>query len=98
MFKRKQVKATGKKVSKSLKVRKITQIKTNIKSGGLGLNHNETHISDQAKTNGLKVRSLVRAGAMTYNHNETLISDQAKAKGLKVKSNVKAGGGGLPND
>ena len=37
-------------------------IKTNIKSGGIGLNHNET----------LAVRSNVQAGGIGLNHNESV--------------------------
>jgi len=36
-------------------------IKTNVKAGGLSVNHNET----------LVVRSAVKAGALTVNHNES---------------------------
>ena len=59
-------------------------MKTNIKVGGLRMNHNET------VAKGLKVKTNVKAGGITGgNHNETL------AKGLRVKTNVKAGGRGL---
>ena len=36
-------------------------IKTNVKAGGVGLNHNET----------LAVRSDVKAGGIGFNHNES---------------------------
>jgi hypothetical protein len=55
------------------------KIKTNIKSDGIVLNHN------QKVARGLKIKSGVKVGGMTMQHNQTM------AKGLKVKTNVKAG-------
>jgi hypothetical protein len=55
------------------------RIKTNVKAGGLTLNHNQTAARN------LKVKSGVKAGALIDNHNQTA------ARGLKVKTNIKAG-------
>jgi len=55
--------------------------KTNLKTGGLSTNHNETVAS------GLRVKTAVKAGdwPLSTNHNETLPS------GLRVKMAVTAG-------
>ncbi|MGH9755220.1 MAG: hypothetical protein ACREA2_20775 [Blastocatellia bacterium] len=56
------------------------KVKTNIKAGGLSINHNQT------LSRGLKVKTNVKAGGFGCgNHNQTM------ARGLKVKTNVKAG-------
>ena len=57
------------------------KIKTNVKAGGISLQHNQTAVR------ALKVQTNVKAGTLPPNHNQTL------AKGLKVKTGVKAGAG-----
>ena len=57
-------------------------IRTNLKAGGLGKNHNET------LRGGLPLRTSVKAGVggRFPNHNETLRG------GLKLRTSIKAGG------
>ena len=52
---------------------KITglKVKTQIKAGGIRLNHNETLLRKQAK--GIKVKTQIKAGGLHLNHNETLL-------------------------
>ena len=64
------------------------KIKTNVKAGGVPLNHNQTVVRS------LNVKSGIKAGSPTLplpppeasiNHNQTV------ARGMKVKTKVKAG-------
>jgi len=55
------------------------KIKTNVKAGGINLQHNQT------VARALKVKTNVKSGEMTLQHNQTM------TRGLKVKSGVKAG-------
>jgi hypothetical protein len=56
------------------------KIKTNIKAGGISMQHNQTI------ARGLKIKTNVKAGGVQgANHNQTA------ARGLKVKTGVKAG-------
>jgi len=55
------------------------KIKTNVKAGGISLQHNQT------VSRGLKVKTNVKAGIMEQQHNQTM------TRGLKVKTGVKAG-------
>jgi hypothetical protein len=62
-------------------------IKSNVKAGGLTMNHNEKVARDKKS---LTVKSGVKAGGIV-NHNEKIISDK-KVKSFTVKSGVKSGG------
>ena len=53
------------------------KIKTNVKAGGISLQHNQT------VSRGLKVKTNVKAGIMEQQHNQTM------TRGLKVKTGVK---------
>ncbi len=53
------------------------KVKTNLKAGGLAINHNETLVRDIPKARGLKVKTHLKAGGMFLNHNETLVRDTA---------------------
>jgi hypothetical protein len=63
------------------KERTRMKIKTNIKAGGISMQHN------QSMARGLKIKSNVKAGGISLNHNQTML------RGLKVKNGVKAGEG-----
>ena len=54
------------------------RIKTNVKAGGIQLQHNQTIRS-------VKVKSGVKAGKITTNHSQQI------SRSLKVRSGVKAG-------
>ena len=56
------------------------KIKTNVKAGGIQMQHNQT------VARGLKIKTSVKAGGINLQHNQTM------ARSLKVKTNVKAGG------
>lgn len=55
------------------------KVRTKVKAGGTGAQHNETLVRGIDRAKGLKVRTKVKAGG-TLNHNETLISATAKAR------------------
>ena len=61
------------------------QVKTDVKAGVMGWNHNEA----EAAT--ITVKSGVKAGGMAMNHNES------EARSIKVKSGVRAGGRSIGN-
>ena len=63
------------------------QVKTNVKAGRLGGNHNEAQV--RAAARGLKVQTGVKAGGINPQHNEAQV--RAEARGLKVQTDVKAG-------
>jgi len=48
------------------------KIRTNIKAGLGGNNHNEALVRAARKTRGIKVRTNVKAGGLNSNHNETM--------------------------
>ena len=62
------------------------KITTNVKAGGITINHNETQARTQRQ--GFPVKTSVKAGPL-YNHNETQLRDRNRS--LRVKTNVKAG-------
>ena len=43
--------------------------KTNIKAGGISLNHNQT----QVRACGLRIKTGVKAGGISLNHNQTQV-------------------------
>jgi hypothetical protein len=53
------------------------QVKTRVKAGAKGWNHNETLVWAKGQLKGLKVKTRVKAGrargAINGNHNETLV-------------------------
>ena len=55
------------------------RVKSNVKAGGISMQHNQRIIRS------LKVKSGVKAGAIATNHSQTV------TRSLRVKSGVKAG-------
>ena len=55
------------------------KVKTHVKAGGVGMNHNQTLLRDrgQAPRQGLKVKTHVKAGGVGSHHNQTLVRDPA---------------------
>ena len=49
------------------------QVKTQVKAGGLPMNHNQTLVRDRVPRQPLKVKTHVQAGRMSANHNQTLV-------------------------
>ena len=63
------------------------KVKSNVKAGGLKINHNQTVASK-----GLRVKSSVKAGpGVVLQHNQTV-------KSLRVKSRIRPGGPVLQHD
>ena len=59
------------------------KVKTNVKAGLNGTNHNETLVRETATAKGVKVKTNVKAGLSDQNHNETVVRKTAKAKGSR---------------
>ncbi|HEV8715554.1 MAG TPA: hypothetical protein VGX03_22350 [Candidatus Binatia bacterium] len=53
------------------------KVKTNLKAGGIYINHNETLVRNIPQARGLKVKTNLKAGGISQNHNETLVCDTA---------------------
>jgi hypothetical protein len=49
------------------------RVRSNVKAGGVQVNHNQT-INREKK--GLRVKSNVKAGALTDNHNQTVVREK----------------------
>jgi hypothetical protein len=63
------------------------KIKSNVKAGGAGVQHNQTI------SRGLKVKTNIKAGFEPNKPCEGIMNhNQTTARSLKVKSGVKAGG------
>jgi hypothetical protein len=56
------------------------QVKTQVKAGGIMINHNQTLVRDHVPRQPLKVKTHVKAGGIMFNHNQTLVRDLAKRK------------------
>jgi hypothetical protein len=64
------------------------KVKTQVKAGGLNLNHNQTLLRNrvrttagsrpQGKRQSLKVKTQVKAGGLALNHNQTLVRTKAQ--------------------
>ena len=46
------------------------KIKTNVKAGGMKIQHNQTLVAGTSHSAGLKVRTNVKAGGAHINHNQ----------------------------
>jgi hypothetical protein len=50
------------------------KVKTQVKAGGIGINHNQTVVRVTPPNRaGLKVKTAVKAGGLNVNHNQTLV-------------------------
>jgi hypothetical protein len=50
------------------------KVKTSVKAGGLGMNHNQVQVRATPPNGaGLKVRTTVKAGGLGMNHNQRLV-------------------------
>jgi hypothetical protein len=57
------------------------RMKTHVRAGLAGANHNETLVRDKGTAKGLKVKTHVRAGGIRLqNHNETLVVDTRRRR------------------
>ena len=52
--------------------------KTQVKAGGIPLNHNQTLVRASGQAAGLKVKTRVQAGGLPFNHNQTLVRAKAR--------------------
>ena len=50
--------------------------KTNLKAGGITLNHDQTLTRPQAQ--GFKVKTQVKAGGVSLKHNQTLVQNRKR--------------------
>jgi hypothetical protein len=77
------------------------KIKTHIKAGGLGLNHNLAQLPGKAgglkfnhnpaQVRGLKVKLQVRAGGLRVNHNEAKLQANNGIKSGNIKQQKAVG-------
>ena len=56
------------------------RMKTHVRAGLAGVNHNETLARDTGKVKVLKVKTHVRAGLAGMNHNEILVVDTLRRR------------------
>jgi hypothetical protein len=50
------------------------KVKTSVKAGGIGLNHNQVQVRATPPNHaGLKVRTTVKSGGLGVNHNQTVV-------------------------
>ena len=56
------------------------QVKTNLKAGGISINHNETLVRAPKPAPSLKVKTNLKAGGISMNHNETLVRSTSRKR------------------
>jgi hypothetical protein len=49
------------------------KVKTQLKAGGMSLQHNETMVRAPRQAKGLRVKTRLKAGGLQVQHNETLV-------------------------